>query len=78
MKAYAQTFPSTIPGSSDQVESVGFYPQDSLPDIANKGTHTVDGQAGFSVGGAGTERQDIINSNQRWPAHRGQRRRRQL
>ena len=66
-KAYAQTFPDGV-NDSGLLGSGGIsggYPQDSLPDITGKGTHTVNGQGWIFGWGAGyeqSERQDIINS----------------
>ncbi|WP_448749509.1 C2 family cysteine protease [Actinomyces sp.] len=66
-KAYAQTFPDGVNNSI----AFGFggisggHPQDALPDITGKGTHTVDGAGGIFGWGEGydqSERQDIINS----------------
>lgn len=78
-KAYAQTFPDGVNNSI----AFGFggisggHPQDALPDITGKGTHTVDGAGGIFGWGEGydqSERQDIINSvnsgRPTWPAPR--------
>lgn len=66
-KAYAQTFPDGVNDrrifGSGGIDS-GF-PQDALPHITGKGTHTVDGAGGIFGWGEGydqSERQDIIDS----------------
>lgn len=66
-KAYAQTFPDGVNDSGifglDGID--GGFPQNALPHITGKGTHTVDGQGWIFGWGAGydqSERQDIINS----------------
>lgn len=66
-KAYAQTFPDGVNGSGifESGGISGGYPQDALPHITGKGTHTVDGAGGIFGWGEGydqSERQDIIDS----------------
>lgn len=65
-KAYAQTFPDGVNGSgifgSGGID--GGFPQNALPDITGKDTHTVDGAGvfGWGKGYDQSERQDIIDS----------------
>lgn len=66
-RAYAQTFPDGVNGrgifGSGGID--GGFPQDALPHITGKGTHTVDGAGGIFGWGEGydqSERQDIIDS----------------
>lgn len=66
-KAYAQTFPDGV-NARRIFESGGIgdgYPQDALPHITGKGTHTVYGAGGIFGWGEGydqSERQEIIDS----------------
>lgn len=66
-KAYAQTFPDGV-NARGIFESGGIgdgYPQDALPHITGKGTHTVYGAGGIFGWGEGydqSERQEIIDS----------------